>query len=157
MGNGDNTPITGTSTPTLSGGGDFIATTDQRSPGVFDLSQTLLLAGGAYVFSFDARGNNESSSGAFVDQEYIVKVDGLTIAGPIIDPNWNHFSFNLDLGAGLHTLAFHEDAEESLYQAGVDNVSLTSGGVPEPATWALMIGGFGLVGATLRRRKTLTV
>jgi len=24
--------------------------------------------------------------------------------------------------------------------------------VPEPTTWALMIGGFGLVGATLRRR-----
>lgn len=27
--------------------------------------------------------------------------------------------------------------------------------VPEPATWAMMIGGFGLVGASLRRRKTL--
>lgn len=26
------------------------------------------------------------------------------------------------------------------------------GGVPEPATWALMIGGFGLAGAMLRRR-----
>lgn len=25
--------------------------------------------------------------------------------------------------------------------------------VPEPASWALMIGGFGLVGATMRRRK----
>ena len=26
-------------------------------------------------------------------------------------------------------------------------------GVPEPSTWALMIGGFGLVGAALRRRR----
>ena len=28
-----------------------------------------------------------------------------------------------------------------------------AGGVPEPATWAMMIAGFGLVGATLRRRR----
>lgn len=28
-----------------------------------------------------------------------------------------------------------------------------TGGVPEPATWALMIGGFGLAGASLRRRR----
>lgn len=28
-----------------------------------------------------------------------------------------------------------------------------SGGVPEPATWAMMIGGFGAAGAVLRRRK----
>jgi hypothetical protein len=25
--------------------------------------------------------------------------------------------------------------------------------VPEPATWAMMIGGFGMVGAAMRRRK----
>ncbi|MDE2619485.1 MAG: PEPxxWA-CTERM sorting domain-containing protein, partial [Sphingomonadales bacterium] len=27
--------------------------------------------------------------------------------------------------------------------------------VPEPATWALMMAGFGLVGAALRRRKAI--
>ncbi len=29
--------------------------------------------------------------------------------------------------------------------------------IPEPASWALMIGGFGLTGATLRRRRTASV
>lgn len=35
----------------------------------------------------------------------------------------------------------------------VDNLAV-SGAVPEPATWAMMIVGFGAVGATLRRRRT---
>ena len=34
---------------------------------------------------------------------------------------------------------------------GVSGV--VAGGVPEPATWAMMIAGFGLVGAAMRRRK----
>ena len=29
----------------------------------------------------------------------------------------------------------------------------SNGGVPEPASWALMIAGFGLTGAMLRRRR----
>jgi len=49
----------------------------------------------------------------------------------------------------------------------IDNVSIDtfannpgaapppSGGVPEPASWALMIAGFGLAGAALRRRSAL--
>ena len=35
----------------------------------------------------------------------------------------------------------------------LDNISVNGGAVPEPAAWALMIGGFGLAGATLRRRR----
>jgi hypothetical protein len=31
------------------------------------------------------------------------------------------------------------------------------GAVPEPSTWALMIGGFGLAGASLRRRRSLVL
>jgi len=41
---------------------------------------------------------------------------------------------------------------------GIDNFHLgavPTRGVPEPATWALMIGGFGLAGAALRRRRAV--
>ena len=49
------------------------------------------------------------------------------------------------------------------YAGAVDNIAFTAGGntrswnfevaaVPEPATWAMMIGGIGAIGGTLRRR-----
>ncbi len=36
-------------------------------------------------------------------------------------------------------------------------VNLSAYGVPEPATWALMLSGFGMVGYALRRREKLAV
>lgn len=36
---------------------------------------------------------------------------------------------------------------------GVGNVAPTTGGVPEPATWGLMLAGFALAGVGLRRRE----
>ncbi|MEW5684848.1 MAG: PEPxxWA-CTERM sorting domain-containing protein [Pseudomonadota bacterium] len=42
-------------------------------------------------------------------------------------------------------------------QTQIDDITVSVpavGGVPEPATWALMIMGFGAAGATLRRRRT---
>ena len=41
------------------------------------------------------------------------------------------------------------------YAFDVTSFTLADSAVPEPATWAMMIGGFGLAGATLRRRKAL--
>jgi len=37
------------------------------------------------------------------------------------------------------------------------NVSAQSAAVPEPATWAMMLAGFGLVGGTMRRRQKVAV
>lgn len=34
------------------------------------------------------------------------------------------------------------------------SINATASAVPEPAAWALMIGGFGMVGGAMRRRKT---
>ena len=39
---------------------------------------------------------------------------------------------------------------------GVGELSY-NGGVPEPAAWAMMLAGFGLVGAAMRRRQTAQV
>ena len=38
----------------------------------------------------------------------------------------------------------------------LDNIVLTSN-VPEPATWAMMLAGFGIVGAAVRRRQKVAV
>ena len=40
-----------------------------------------------------------------------------------------------------------------LYNQGTTEVPLATGAIPEPATWAMMIMGFGGVGALVRRRR----
>ena len=39
------------------------------------------------------------------------------------------------------------------FLAAVTTAAAAAGGVPEPASWAMMIGGLGLAGAALRRRR----
>jgi hypothetical protein len=39
------------------------------------------------------------------------------------------------------------------FQNGVVSFQATTGGVPEPETWAMLIAGFGFMGAALRRRR----
>ena len=42
-------------------------------------------------------------------------------------------------------------------QIVVNAIGGTGAAVPEPASWALMIGGFGMAGAALRRRRAVAV
>ena len=49
------------------------------------------------------------------------------------------------------------DSAANPFSINGDVTALPVGVVPEPAAWAMMIGGFGLVGGTLRRRQRTTV
>jgi hypothetical protein len=105
--------------------------------------------------------------------------DGGTVLFEYVQANSNgYFSDTLvDMGTVPYLTFAHSASTLSLefrvtgagWQAGgdegfgVDNVVLTYDGVrappgpaiPEPATWGLMITGFGLAGATLRRRRAV--
>ncbi len=59
------------------------------------------------------------------------------------------FTVNYNLGgATAHSITFGSDSNSF----ELDNIA-TKGAVPEPASWAMMIAGFGLAGATLRQRR----
>ncbi len=70
----------------------------------------------------------------------------------------------LSIGAGqvFGIRWFDTDSSGSDDGMGVDDLTMTlttaaPAAVPEPASWALMLGGFGLVGGALRRRRALAI
>ena len=94
-----------------------------------------------------------------MDNEGVVLLNGVQIAslsGTLYE-NFNQlhqFGANSGFLQGLNTLQFvvHDTGSPMAFRT--DDMSLTANvsAVPEPATWAMMIVGFGLVGATVRRR-----
>jgi hypothetical protein len=62
--------------------------------------------------------------------------------------------YKFDAGAGLDafTLNLERSSGAVLYSTGDPTP-----GVPEPASWAMMLGGFGLVGGALRNRRKAAV
>jgi hypothetical protein len=56
-----------------------------------------------------------------------------------------------DFGYGITTNGTSSVADTWLVRGG------NGGGVPEPATWALLIAGFGMVGGAMRRRQSVRV
>lgn len=92
------------------------------------------------------------------DDDAFLFVDGVSVLqnGGIHAPTLQNA--NVSLGAGSHSFVlFYADRQESQAQLSFSlpaNIIVTPG-VPEPATWAMMLMGFGAIGGALRRRKTV--
>jgi hypothetical protein len=76
-----------------------------------------------------------------------------TTTGSFGGLNYQTATLALDGLAGARSIGFNANTRGNVW---FDNFSATAGGVPEPASWAMLIAGFGLVGATMRRRSART-
>jgi len=124
-----------------------------------------LTTAGLASFSADVAAQFNSMSGSFGLGLVSVLIDGVVMdsyefpgvaSGPATLRSTLEFTTNLS--AGTHTISLQATR---LFAPGrgvtaqyFDNASLVVTAVPEPAAWGMLIGGFGLVGAAMRRRGT---
>ncbi len=119
------------------------------TPGPGSLSQMFNYAANTtYTLSFDlSRNPNGSYTALAVDvfniHNVYVSTGGVTTQS---------FSFTTGNTAGQQLLTFSSVGGDNYSGAVLDNVALTAA-VPEPETYAMMLGGLGLLGFMARRRK----
>ncbi|HTI31165.1 MAG TPA: PEPxxWA-CTERM sorting domain-containing protein [Sphingomonas sp.] len=142
----------GSTPPSGQDGGQFAAL-----QGTSTLSQVFTASNTKAVISWLAGGR--PFFGAYNgDQAYSVTV-GNAAVGTYSTYSGQGFTVRNGLVSGLtvgqsYTLSFNGQVAAD-QTAFIDKVSVL--GVPEPAQWALLIGGFALVGAASRRRRSISV
>jgi len=112
---------------------------------------------GTTVQLTDDNGGSSDPNGTFTfDDEAAVGVGSINTTGGSFQPLNALSAFDGQSSAGAWTLRIFDDAGADVGALGGWTLSLTGdvGGVPEPATWAMMLMGFGGLGAILRRRRT---
>ncbi|MBS0505586.1 MAG: PEPxxWA-CTERM sorting domain-containing protein [Proteobacteria bacterium] len=136
-GNPGNWGVDGTNGPVFSGfNGDSNA-------------QTLTFAGTISGFSLDASRTNGSSDGTITLEGYLgatLVASNSVVLGAI--NSWSALAI-----AGTFDRIVYSGTGSNFHPFAIDNLNWDArGGVPEPASWALMISGFGLAGVAMRRR-----
>jgi choice-of-anchor C domain-containing protein len=120
------------------------------------------VAGQTYVVNFFLAGNPDggpaaklaitSADGAQQQSNVFTVVPGVNTRSNM---GWADYTYQFTAATTSTTLAF-ASATNTAFGPALDNVSIATVaglGVPEPASWALMLLGFGGLGAVLRRQR----
>lgn len=145
-------------------GGSFVALDGDQSAGVQgSISQDLtgLQVGKTYTLTFDwAAAQLVNRSGPFTEQLQVTFGGESQLTEVLSEPSqgfsgWKEVTMYFTPTATNQTLTFLSIGSPVGLppMALLDGVSLT---VPEPATWAMMIMGFGSLGLMMRRRRMVT-
>jgi len=125
------------------------------------LGQTIATSlGQAYTFSFDygvTSGGAQSITASALDATSFAVIATNTVFTNSSLPTTYSFGFTA-LSSGT-IIRFSDVASNptNSQDIAIDNVSVTGpaiAAVAEPATWALLLAGFGMVGTAVRRRKS---
>lgn len=113
------------------------------------------VAGKAYTVMFDygALGGGAQSLNYLIDGNSVGAV--IANANNNMDTTFSNLSFGFTGNGSVMTLGFSVNSSSDGIDPIIDNVKVTA--IPEPESWALMIAGFGLTGAAMRRRRAVVV
>lgn len=143
-------------------GGNFVGFDSDTAAGAnspFDQTITGLQVGKRYVVNYYWAGTQLQNRTGATTSQMTVTFGGVTQSTPIVNVpdqgfvGWTAASAHFTATSVTDTLSFLAIGTPAGLPpfALLDGVSLTA--LPEPAAWGLMIVGFGLVGATARRRR----
>jgi hypothetical protein len=160
-----------TGVPNGTGYGDNIPKYDNSDHAAFfvddnaieSLSQWVSLTGGTkYTLSFallaTASGANNPFNFSLTNSLDVIFANDTNNNFDVPVGSWKTFTYTFTSAyTGAYLLDFlFTSGKTPAKDVLLDGVSITpTGAVPEPATWAMMLGGFALVGAAMRRRPTV--
>ncbi len=147
---------------------DGVRSIDLSGNNAGSVSQTIATTiGTSYTVNFDLSGNPDAGVGSKISIVSIsgslpvVKIYDVLATNSRTNMNWQPYSYTFTAFANTSTLTF-ASAEYNAFGPALDNVSILENGgigsnVPEPASWAMLLVGFGLVGTAARKRRPMVV
>lgn len=143
------------------GHGSVFASDSQWYPAALSQSISGLTVGGVYTLTFDyALAQQFITDAANTNNYWAVTLGGQTQNTSLLSiegggfSGWKTSTMTFTATTGTELLSFLASATASGAPPFMllDNVSLAAA-VPEPSTWAMMLGGVGLMGFVARRRR----
>ena len=136
----------------------FLQATPTDTPGMITQLVTGLTIGQVYTLSFFGAQR--------MDQNYLHETINVSVGNVLLgtytasSTAFTQATFNFTAADASGNITFSAapgtySAANREYDIALDNVSVA--GVPEPATWSMMLLGFGAVGYALRRQRTAAV
>ena len=144
-------------------GGNFVGADGDFITAPIQQVITGLKVGHTYTIGYDYAFAQQAGFNGDTVQHWTSSFGGTSVTTPDYDlsshgfSGWSHTSYTAKATSTSETLSFLAYGNLPVPPFALLDGVTVSGEVPEPATWALFVAGFGAVGFAARRRRTAVV